>query len=188
MPKKIVFTYMMIAATVVAILVLFSGCKNDISVVKSLTEEDKAPASTATQMHLYMSELGSVKNELLFKEMLKYEKPEIYTEYPKGVEIVMYDVEGQKETSLTANYAIDYEDRKIREAKYNVVITNFKTGEIIETEHLIWDQNKELIYSNTQIKQTKPDGSVQIGERFESNESFTKYTIFKPVIIQYAEE
>ena len=179
---------MIIAASFVAIIVFFVGCKNDISVVKSLTSQEKSPVETSTGMHLYMSELGSVSNEFRFKEMNKYETPELYLEYPKGVEITTYNANKEKEMSLTSNYAISYEEKKIMEAKYNVVITNFQTGEIIETEHLIWDMNKKLIYSNTQTKQTKPDGSIYIGDRFESDETLTKYTIFNPHIIFYAEE
>ncbi len=177
-----------IIAAIAAIILTQSGCKNDVSVVKSLTIKDESPTETGTKMHLYFSERGIVKNEFLFEEMNKYEEPEAYMEFPKGVEIITYDENKKKETTLTANYGVNYETRKMMEAKYNVVITNYRTGEIIETEHLVWDVNKKLIYSDTQTKQTKADGSVYIGDRFESDESLSKYTIFNPQIIIYAEE
>ena len=177
-----------IAAVFAAIIMLFAACQNDISVVQSLTIKEKSPIETGSGMHLYFSKNASVENELFFVKMETYTSPENYKEFPKGVKIITYNGNNEKNMSLTANYAIDYEDRKFMEAKYNVVITNFKTGEIIETEHLIWDKNKELIYSNTQIRQTKADGSVYIGDRFESNESLTKYTVFSPQIITYAQE
>jgi len=178
----------LVAAAIAAILFTCLGCKNDISVVKSLTIKEKSPTETGKKMHLYFSEAGEVRNELLFEEMNKYEYPEPYYEYPKGLEVITLGVNGEIETTLTANYGINYEGKKMVEVRYNVVITNYKTGEIIETEQLVWDMDKRLIYSNTQIKQTKPDGSIFIGERFESDESFSKYTIFKPQIIRYAEE
>ncbi|MDR0603636.1 MAG: LPS export ABC transporter periplasmic protein LptC [Bacteroidales bacterium] len=186
MGKRLV-TYMIIAATAAIILTLYS-CKNDISVVNSLTVKSKSPTETATKMHLYFSEAGMVKNEFIFEEMNKYNDPEPYLEYPKGVNIISYDENKNEEMSLTANYGISYEERNIMEVKYNVVVTNFKTGEIIETEHLVWDKEKHLIYSNTQTKQTKSDGSVYIGERFESDEQLSKYMIFNPQIVFYAEE
>lgn len=167
---------------------LFLSCKNDISVVKSLTIKEKSPVESGTGMHLYYSQNASVKNEFFFEELNKYTLPENYMEYPKGVKIISYDENKEKEMSLTANYAIDYQDRKFMEAKYNVVITNFGKGDIIETEHLIWDMNKKIIYSQTQTKQIKTDGSVYIGTGFESNESFTKYSVFNPVIVQYSDE
>jgi len=177
-----------LAAVLAVILLLFSGCKNDISVVKSLTVKEKSPTETAIKMHLYLSESGIVKNELVFEEMNKYELPEPYSEYPKGIEVHSYNANRKKEITLTANYAKNYEAKKIMEVKYNVIITNHKTGEIIETEQLVWDMEKHLIYSNTQIKQTKADGSVYIGDRFESDENMNKYTIFNPKIIRYADE
>ena len=177
-----------VAAIFAAILLTCSGCKNDISVVKSLTIKEKSPTETGKKMHLYFSEAGEVKNELLFEEMNKYELPEPYYEYPKGLEVITFGLDGEIETRLTANYGINYEGKKMVEVKYNVVITNYKTEEVIETEQLVWDMDKKLIYSNTQIKQTKADGSVFIGERFESDESLSKYTIFKPKIIRYADD
>jgi LPS export ABC transporter protein LptC len=189
MKKKgfVLKSYKIIAA-VAAIILTFSNCKNDISVVNSLSIKEKSPTETATKMHLYFSEFGKVKNEFIFEEMNKYTDPEPYMEYPKGVKLISYDENKQKEITLTANYGINYEERNLMEAKYNVVITNFKTGEIIETEHLVWDMDKHLIYSNTQTKQTKSDGSIYIGDRFESDETLSKYTIFNPQIIIYAEE
>jgi LPS export ABC transporter protein LptC len=180
-------SYKIIAAIAAIILTVFS-CKNDISVVNSLSIKEKSPTEIAIKMHLYFSESGKVKNEFIFEEMNKYAEPEPYLEYPKGVELISYDENNQKEITLTANYGISYEERNIMEAKYNVVITNFQTGEIIETEHLVWDMDKHLIYSNTQTKQTKSDGSIYIGDRFESDETLSKYTIFNPQIIFYAEE
>lgn len=177
-----------IAVVITAIFLLCSGCKNDISVVKSLTIKEKSPTETSKKMHLYFSEAGEVKNEFIFAQMNKYEYPEPYYEYPKGLEVIAFGEDGVKETTLTANYGINYEGKKLMEVKYNVVITNYKTGEIIETEQLVWDMEKRFIYSNTQIKQTKADGSVFIGERFESDETLSKYTIFKPQIVRYAEE
>ncbi|MDR1878686.1 MAG: LPS export ABC transporter periplasmic protein LptC [Bacteroidales bacterium] len=186
MQRKLFFSLAVMLSVILSVVV--SACKNDIAVVKSLTVKEKSPSETGTKMHLYFSEAGVLKNEFLFEKVNKYNIPESYLEYPEGLEIIAYDVNREKEMSLTAGYGISYEDKKIMETKYNVVITNFKTKEIIETEHLIWDMNKHLVYSNTQTKQTRPDGSVSIGDRFESDESLTKYTVFNPHLILYADE
>jgi len=174
---------LLLIAAIAAILFIFYGCKNDVAVVKSLTVKEKSPTETSTNMHLYLGESGVVRNEFLFAVMHKYIDPEVYFEYPKGVEVISYTEDGVKETTLTANYAINYEEKKLMEAKYNVVITNHNTGEMVETEHLVWDMDKHIIYSNTQTKNTKSDGSVYIGESFESDEGFTKYSLVKPVLL-----
>jgi len=187
MKNTILFLEYKTIAAFAMIILLLSGCKNDISVVKSLTIKEKSPTEKATNMHLYFSESGVVRNEFLFAEMNKYTVPESYIEYPKGLKVTTYDEDKAKEITLTANYGINYEDKKQIEVKYNVVIINHKTGETIETEHLVWDMDKHIIYSNTQTKRTKPNGDIEIGERFESDETMSKYTIFKPHLIYAAD-
>jgi LPS export ABC transporter protein LptC len=183
MYKRIIAT-----ATVAIIIVGISACRNDISVVNSLTLKEKSPEEVMENVHFFLSKDGAVDQEFLINKLNKYAYPERYLECPNGFEIIAYHADKTKRVSLKGDYGVSYEDRKIMEAKRNVVITNFSSGEIIETEHLIWDMNKKLIYSNMPIKQTHPDGSVYIGERFESNEDMTKYTIFKPHLVTYEKE
>ena len=73
------------------------------------------------------------------------------------------------------------------EAKRHVVIRNMETGEVVETEHIVWDMDAHRVYSGTQTKQTRPDGSVYIGDSFESDENFEHYTIVKPKMVIYEE-
>ena len=176
------------AVTMAVIVVIILACRNDISVVNSLTLKEKSPEEAMENVHFFLSKEGIVDQEFLIKKLNKYAHPERYLVCPDGFEIIAYHADKTKRISLKADYGVSYEDRKIMEAKRNVVITNFATGEIIETEHLIWDMNKKLIYSNVPIKQTHPDGSVYIGERFESNEDMSKYTVFKPHLITYDNE
>ena len=173
------------APWIIIIVVSISGCRNDIAVVNSLTLKDKSPVEIREGVHFFISKEGVVDQEFLTKKMNRYDQPERYLVCPDGFEVIAYRADKTKRISLKADYGVHYEDRKIMEAKRNVVITNFTTGEIIETEQLIWDQNKKIIYSNRPIKQTLPDGSVYIGERFESNEDMSKYTIIKPHIVKY---
>ena len=177
-----------IAVWLIPICFCLSACKNDISVVHSLTIKDKSPVEVIENVHMFLSREGVIEQEFLIAVLHRYVTPERYFDCPKGLEIITYNLDKTKRVSLTADYGVNYEDRKRMEAKRNVVITNFVTGEIIETEHLVWDLNKKLIYSDTQIKQTKSDGSVYIGERFESNEDMSKYTVFKTRIISYVDE
>lgn len=175
-------------AALAAIAVFCVSCKNDIAEVNSLTGKSKVPDETSTQLHLYSTAAGVLKYEFIFEQLNHYVLPEPYYESPKYFEVISYDEEGNKSISLTADYGISYEGKHIMEAKRNVVITNMNTHEIIETEHLVWNEQEHLIYSTSQIKQTKPDGSVYIGDKFESDEKMENYTVYNPKIVFYAEE
>ena len=49
-------------------------------------------------------------------------------------------------------------------------------GEKLNTEHLIWLQEEERIYSEVFVKITTED-EIIMGDGFESNESFTNFKI-----------
>jgi hypothetical protein len=57
------------------------------------------------------------------------------------------------------------------------VVINEK-GDKLNTEHLMWDKKKRMIYSNAFVKITTAD-EVIYGDGLEANESFTKYKITK---------
>ena len=176
------------AIVLVLIAVFCCSCSNDIAEVASLTNKQNMPDETSMDMHLLMSTNGLLNYEFVFKRLDHYIFPEKYYETPEGLIIVAYDDFGEKNVTLTADYGVNYEDKKLMEAKRNVVITNHKNGEIIESEHMIWDMTTHRIYSKGQIKQTKPDGSVYVGEAFESDENMEKYELINPKIIFYTED
>ena len=66
------------------------------------------------------------------------------------------------------------------EARHNVVLKNLKKNEIIETEQIIWDKNKRKIFSEKEVRYIKSDGSVSIGDGFDADERFSKYSVWNP--------
>lgn len=168
--------------------IAFLSCKNDMAVVNKLFEGDTIPDEIAKNIHVFISQAGTVTHEFKAPVLYTFHKQTTYQECPKGIEIITYGPNKQKQSKLTALYGINRESENRMEAKHKVVITNFETGEIIETEHLIWDVEKKLIYSDTQIKQTKADGSIYMGDRFESDESLSKYVIFNARLLFYENE
>ena len=110
--------------------------------------------------------------------MLEYysgEKP--YTEFKKGIKVVFLDKDKKPETNMQADYAIKSEKEGVVEAKNNVIVKNNR-NETLNTEHLIWDETKDLIKSDAFVKITTPD-KIIMGDGLESNQSFTKYKILK---------
>jgi LPS export ABC transporter protein LptC len=100
---------------------------------------------------------------------------------PKGITIISYDDWSEKQSKMSADYAVSIDKTQFMEAHKNVVIVDLKKNEKIETEQIIWDKKTKKIYSNVRVRQTKADGTVNIGEGFVADERFTKYTVFKPV-------
>ena len=51
-------------------------------------------------------------------------------------------------------------------------------GEKLNTEHLFWDEKKEMIYSDVFVKITTKD-EIIMGEGLESNQDFSRYKFKK---------
>jgi LPS export ABC transporter protein LptC len=111
--------------------------------------------------------------------MHAYEGEDGYMVFPEGFMLEFYDSLFNITTTITADYGIHYEEKKLMEARKNVVVTNFETGERLDTEELIWDQKKELIFSKKFVKITSEDG-VLFGDGLEAEQDFSKRRIINP--------
>ena len=107
--------------------------------------------------------------------MLKFEEEKEYIEFPLGLEIFSFNAEGEQEAFMRSDYAIQHLEDKTIEAKGAVLIENLK-GEKLETEFLVWNENRNEIFTEELVKITKKGQSI-IGYGFESNTSFSKYTL-----------
>ncbi|MEI6346401.1 MAG: LPS export ABC transporter periplasmic protein LptC [Bacteroidota bacterium] len=182
--KKLIIIKVIIA---ISMAIITFGCKNDIAKVNSLTAVDKKPDEQAKNVSVIYSDSGKVLFVLTSDLMNKFINNDPYIEFPKGIKLASFDENGVQKTTLTANYAISYDARKSMEARSKVVIKNHQNDEIIETEHIVWDQLKNTIYSDVFVKRTNPTG-VMYGDGFDADETFSKYTIRNPRATFYFEE
>lgn len=99
---------------------------------------------------------------------------EPYREFRKGVDITTYQDDSLTtvNSTLTANYAINYVNRELWEAKGNVVVRR-ADGTTLYTQQLFWDARTKRIYSNVDSKVVQPEGRGDfVGEGFEADEEF----------------
>lgn len=102
------------------------------------------------------------------------EKP--YIEMTKGLHVTFYDKQGAEQSYLKARYGISYETEKTVLVKNDVEVRNVK-GEKLNTEKLLWEQDKQKITSDAFVKITRAK-EILYGNGFESNQDFTQYRIF----------
>jgi LPS export ABC transporter protein LptC len=163
-----------------ALMVLFFSCGKNKEPVTLKEFDGKFPDESATDIHIIFSDAGVTSFELMAPVLNKYMGDSVYMDCPNGITIYAYDEWGEKQSVLTADYAISMEVPPRMEASKNVVVKDLKKNETIETEQIIWDQHKQIIYSVVPVKQTKADGTVNYGDGFEADEHFTKYRVFNP--------
>ncbi|OQX80228.1 MAG: LPS export ABC transporter periplasmic protein LptC [Bacteroidetes bacterium 4484_276] len=159
-------------------IVLFA-CENDMQTINSLSNNESIPDETATDIEVIYSDSGRIMIKLISAKLNRYETDEPYIEFPEGLRLLFFDSVQNVKSELTANYGIRWEKKKIMEVKDDVVITDFEKDEILNTEHIIWDQAKRKIYSEVFVKRTNKDG-VMYGEGFTADENLKNYKLLRP--------
>jgi lipopolysaccharide export system protein LptC len=155
------------------------ACKPDIKAVIVYSGLDTLPELTARDVEFIRSDSGEVQAVLTSKLMCSYSGKEEYLEFPEGFKVVFFDSIGQVQSELTADYGINSSKKKVMEAHRNVCIINFEKNEKLNTQKLIWDQKKKIIYSDVKVKITTNE-DILYGSGLESDESFSHYEIFNP--------
>ena len=140
--------------------------------------KDFLPVESAKDVETIYSDSAQIAVIVKAPQLDRYEGEKSYVEMPKGVSVYFYDSLMHVKSKLTANYAINYEKDKLMEAKNNVIVVNEK-GEQLNTEHLVWDQKKAIIYSDKFVK-INTGKEILLGEGMEADERFDKWKIKRP--------
>ncbi len=172
-------------------LILFSGvlfflsggflisCTNDIETINNVVISDTMPVETAKDIELLYSDSGNIQVWLKGPEYQRFRGKENTIVFPKGIEVVFYDPGMVVKSRLTAKYAIIYENKKLMEARNDVVVRSVQKNESLQTEKLNWDERSKRIYSNEFVRITTKD-KVLFGQGFESDQQFHNWTIQRP--------
>ena len=153
-----------------------SSCENEISKIKTLTNTEVLPSITAQGYEMLFSDSSIIRFKMQTTELIRHDiEKEPFTEFPKGVKIEKYDSKMNIVSSITANYAKNFDADERWEAKNNVIALNLN-GDTLKTEYLVWDTKKQKIYSDQFVKFIRKD-KIITGIGFESNQDFTEYKI-----------
>ena len=178
--KPIISKIFRIAVLISGAAILFSGCeKNNIEKIKAFSSPENLPLQEATNFQTLFTDSGEVRFSLKAPKLLRFEndgKP--FVEFPEGIELVKYDENQNIISSITSEYAKQYPNEDKWEAKNNVVATNL-AGDTLKTEHLIWEERTEKIYTEEFVKIIRPD-QIITGIGFESDQTLANWRIKNP--------
>lgn len=157
-------------------LIYFSSCENDQSEIARVTVRPNGPSEEIRSLMTLYSDSGKVKVRVSAPVLRRFTEPRPLTELPKGMKIEFYNDSLQVISHLRARYAIQDLRTKTWEARDDVVVVNQK-GETLNTEKLVWDEQKELLSSDKFVKITTAE-EIIFGDGFEANQDFSRYRIF----------
>lgn len=164
-------------------VVMFSAvlpsCKNDMQTVLSLDMVDTLPEMTARDIEILYSEKARIQVKLTSPLLVSKTGDEPVLLFPKGFTVFFYDSLMNLKSTITAEYGISYEKKKLMEARNNVVVENLDKQEKLNTEELFWDKDKGEIYSNKFVRITS-GGQVYTGDGLTSFQPFDEIEVSNP--------
>ena len=151
------------------------SCQTNPQKMEALVKDVEEPVVSSQNVEWFYTKNGAASHRLISPKVLRFEAQKEYIEFPLGLEIYSYNTQGEQEAFMKSDYAIQNLEDNTIEAKGGVLLENL-VGEKLETEYLVWDEKSEEIFTEELVKITKQGQSI-IGEGFESNISFSKYTL-----------
>ncbi len=154
------------------------GCKNDLDQLAEVDMDAAAPDRVTTRAEYFYSDSGIVRNRLRAGRVEEFmSENRQRTEMSEGVELVFFGPDGEQGSTLTARKGLIKPRKNRMEVKDNVVFTNAR-GERLETEHLVWSQDSDRVWTDQPVKIIRSQ-DILYGQGLDANEDFSRYTIRK---------
>ncbi|WP_081421475.1 LPS export ABC transporter periplasmic protein LptC [Salinivirga cyanobacteriivorans] len=172
---------------VMAGIIFFVSCKNDMETVKQITNIETYPTMEIEEFKFFRSDSGQITVKVkspLVREFSAIENP--YREFPEGLVATFLDRDQTIKSKITANYVIQKIDEEKWIARHDVEVID-QDGRIINTEYMVFDQKKGKIYSDQFTKFTETDAIIY-GKGFESDMNLTNARILEPTGFFYVDE
>lgn len=154
------------------------GCKDGElkSVVSHATDPERVPTMASNDVQTIISDDGHTRYRITTSRWLMFEEArEPHWVFPDGVKAEEMDSAYVVTSTIECDSAYYDTHKQLWDLNGNVRITN-DDGDVILTDQLFWDQNARKLYSEAFIHVEK-QGRVIEGYGYESNETFTTYTL-----------
>lgn len=164
----------------IATLVLFNCCnKNKTPLTQSITERRYTPRLYADSVTTIVSDSGIIRYRITTKTWSVYDQTDTpFWEFPDGLRFERFNESYEIDAEIECRRAIYYNELELWKLNDSVRATNLD-GEKFATEELYWNQKDEKVYSDSTITIIQKDKRI-IGIGFESNQTFSRYTIRQP--------
>ncbi|WP_163324909.1 LPS export ABC transporter periplasmic protein LptC [Draconibacterium mangrovi] len=174
-----------IAVPVLGTAILFFACKkNDIDKIKAFSSPENLPILEATNFETLSTDSGTIRFLLKAPKLLRFENEgKTFHEFPEGLLLIKYDENHKITSSIKADYAKEFIKEEKWEAKNNVIVTNEK-GDSLKTEHLIWDEKHETIFTEEYVKIISAD-KIITGTGLTSDQNMQNWKITNPKGVIY---
>lgn len=135
------------------------------------------PLVEVNDMKTFYSDSAIVRVMVEAKKQLEYENGN--SEFPEGIYIEFYKVDGRISSTLKANKGYYNKEKNLYTARENVVVNSFEKNQKLNTEELHWKPDEDKIFTDKFVR-IETEDEILMGEGLTSNQDFTDYHILNP--------
>jgi len=164
--------------------ILFLLIINGVASCNTADDEDlkkrvvyKGPISQSRDIATLYSDSARLQIKLSAPLQMQYENGDGI--YPKGINMIFYDKNGNIANTVRANYGKYDKQKDSYYARGNVIVNNVVKDETMRTEELHWDKQKRLLFTDKFVTiQTQTD--ILKGHGMTANQDFSNWKITRP--------
>jgi LPS export ABC transporter protein LptC len=156
--------------------VLFSACEEKIKPsILPAVDSKTIPQQESWNSHIVISDSGLVR-AIIDAGYLRVFEGSQQTHMSEGVVVHFFDTDGKQTSVMTSREAIVDENTDNLEAIGNVLVVSDDSSKL-RTEHLYWDNRRQLVHTPEYVQITSPKEKLQ-GHGFESDQNLRNYKVF----------
>lgn len=160
-------------------LCLLASCTNDPRELRALVAIDNGPTMEVDSLCIDYTEHGRLSSRIFTPKMQSYDRDGVlYDEFLEGIDVKVYNDSGRVTSTIRANYALYWREKKVWEARYRVCAVNLN-GDTIRTEQIFWDQQAGRVYTGANVQVRTKDATLY-GRGFESDDRFEQWVFREP--------
>ena len=159
-------------------LIVLASCENSESNIRNFINTENLAIEQLTDPEIIYTENGNLKVKVMSQKMERFSNKEERIELAGGVHFDFYKLDSTNTKSvLTCEKATINNTTNIMIANNNVILKG-SDNKKLKSEQLIWDKNKNLVYTEAEITIQTEDEIIS-GVGFKSTPDFTEYEIKK---------
>ncbi|RNC84131.1 MAG: LPS export ABC transporter periplasmic protein LptC [Winogradskyella sp.] len=156
---------------------MFFACKNNFKDVQQVGVLQNVPIGIADTINLKYTDSFMLRANLLSSKMIDYSNRDFgFSEFPEGIELIIYDDEGNA-SQIFSDYAIIYNDTDLIDLRGNVILATHKNDSLF-TPQMYYDQKSEWVFTNENFR-LRSEGTDVSGRGFDSDRNFVDYEMLE---------
>lgn len=169
-----------LCASALALLLLVSACTDANFFAGDTISADLVDVERVDSVTIRYSDSAKVKVVIIAPLLLRInEHKNNRQEFTQGVEVQFLNPDGSRNSVLTADYGIRYESSNSVVVQGNVIWSSID-GKRLESEELIWDEQKKKIHTQKLVHIVTPEQNI-FGYGLEADQDFNNWSIIRPI-------